>query len=95
MGNDAEVPALPDVQPMASFRNQALTWDAAEAILIGWLGKEGRRWSWKVVCGESADRRRGAMLERASTPLDRLWIRLDWNGILMMIIFGMMMMDGN
>jgi len=52
MKNAAEVPAEPVVEPMAEFRGQPLTHEAAEEILIGWLGKE--RHSWKVVTGQNA-----------------------------------------
>jgi hypothetical protein len=52
MNNKAEIPALPEVEPMELFRNKALTHPVAEDILVGWLGEE--RHSWKVVTGQNA-----------------------------------------
>ena len=52
MKNFAEIPELPVVEPMTTFRNAPLTHEKAEEILIGWLGEE--RHSWKVVTGQNA-----------------------------------------
>ena len=38
LGKSAEIPALPDPPPMASFRGENLTHDLAESLFIGWLG---------------------------------------------------------
>ena len=52
MGNFAEVPDMPAVDPMTRFRGAEMTHEQAEDILIGWLGEE--RHSWKVVTGQNA-----------------------------------------
>ncbi|KAK9905608.1 hypothetical protein WJX75_002931 [Coccomyxa subellipsoidea] len=52
LGKSADIPSLPDPPPMASHRGQPLTHDLAEALFIGWLGKE--EWSWRVVAGQNA-----------------------------------------
>ena len=38
LGKSAEIPALPDPPPMASFRGEGLTHELAESLFIGWLG---------------------------------------------------------
>ena len=38
LGKSAEIPALPDPPPMASFRGEDLTHELAETLFIGWLG---------------------------------------------------------
>ncbi|BDA47648.1 probable violaxanthin de-epoxidase, chloroplastic [Coccomyxa sp. Obi] len=52
LGKSADIPALPDPPPMGSFRGRALSHDLAEALFIGWLGRE--EWSWRVVAGQNA-----------------------------------------
>lgn len=51
LGNTAEIPTLPHVGPMTTFRGEQLTPTAAEDIFIGWLGEE--QFSWRVVCGKN------------------------------------------
>ena len=55
--NAAEIPMTPAPEPLASFRGDALTWEAAEDIFIGHLA-EGRaskpeRFSWRVAAGKN------------------------------------------
>ena len=50
--NTAEVPAMPQVDPMDTWRGSKLTWEMSEDIFIGWLGTE--QFSWRVVCGRNA-----------------------------------------
>ena len=38
LGKSAEIPALPDPPPMASFQGEDLTHELAESLFIGWLG---------------------------------------------------------
>lgn len=52
LGNTAEIPAMPHVDPMPTWRGAQLTWEAAEDIFIGWLHEEP--FSWRVVCGKNA-----------------------------------------
>ncbi|KAK9839677.1 hypothetical protein WJX81_005418 [Elliptochloris bilobata] len=52
LGKDACIPDQPDPPPMASFRGEPLTHETAEALFIGWLGKD--EWSWRVVAGQNA-----------------------------------------
>lgn len=47
MCKSAEIPALPDPAPIATFRGSPVTPEVAEDLFIGWLGKE--QFSWKVV----------------------------------------------
>jgi len=58
LNNHAERPMFPDVQPMSSFRGQALTAEVAEQLFVGWMQPDDKfasnqtlEWSWKVVCG--------------------------------------------
>jgi len=51
--NTATRPDVPNVQPMTSFRGEPLTHEAAEDILIGNRGVEGRNHSWILVCGQN------------------------------------------
>eukprot|EP00968_Pinguiococcus_pyrenoidosus_P014206 scaffold1291_cov256-Pinguiococcus_pyrenoidosus.AAC.2 len=49
----AEAPEpIPDA--MTHWRGKPLDNEAAEEILIGWLGQEGRQWSWMVHQGKNA-----------------------------------------
>jgi hypothetical protein len=54
-GLNAEPPALPDPAPMATFRGQPLTFEAADEIKRGWLAvpnaAERQPWSWLVAGG--------------------------------------------
>ena len=51
LGNKAQRPKYPDVQPLTEWRGQALTHEAAEEIFEGWLVQ--KPWSWMVVCGQN------------------------------------------
>ena len=65
LGNFAQRPMLPHIQPMAVHRGEALTHDRAEALLAGWLsgaglghslvGDESKQlpWSWRVAAGQN------------------------------------------
>lgn len=67
MGNKALMPVYPDPRPLEQFRGQALTWEAADQIFIGFLEVPNEApnplvdtstqslypWSWKVVCGQN------------------------------------------
>jgi hypothetical protein len=57
-GCDAQIPTLPQVQPIASWRGEELTTEAARSILVGHLkdeaapeGGKDLDISWKVACG--------------------------------------------
>lgn len=52
LGLSADILMQPDVQPMESFRGQALTHAVAEDLFVGWLDKLA--WSWKVAAGQNA-----------------------------------------
>ena len=59
LNNTADIPLVPDPEPMAVWRGEALTHEAAESCLIGWMaapsaGGGGDAWSWKVVAGQNA-----------------------------------------
>ncbi|KAK7247502.1 hypothetical protein RIF29_42385 [Crotalaria pallida] len=48
---EAKIPDKPYVPPMAMFRGQDLSYDVAEDLFVGWLGK--LQWSWRVVAGQN------------------------------------------
>ena len=56
--NRAAIPAVPDPEPMASWRGAPLTHEAAEACLIGWMAPADAEaceaWSWRVIAGQNA-----------------------------------------
>jgi len=61
LGNSAERPLLPAINPMTHFRGQPVTHEVAEELLIGWLARPGSGmmapqaqhlpYSWMVVSG--------------------------------------------
>lgn len=59
LGNSAERPQQPAIAPMTHFRDEPLTHEVAEDLLIGWLATPGAmvspaqqlRYSWMVVSG--------------------------------------------
>ena len=59
LGNTAERPLLPAINPMTHFRGEPLTHEVAENLLIGWLDKQASYvepaqqlpYSWMVVSG--------------------------------------------
>ena len=59
LNNTADIPLVPDPEPMAVWRGEALTHEAAESCLIGWMaapsaGGGGDAWSWRVIAGQNA-----------------------------------------
>lgn len=48
---DAQIPKLPVVPPMGTFRGEEITHEVAEDLFVGWLGELG--WSWRVVAGQN------------------------------------------
>jgi hypothetical protein len=63
LGNMAQRPVLPAIEPMAAFRGVPLTHDTAESLLAGWLRGAAvpslappalqLDWSWRVVAGQN------------------------------------------
>lgn len=51
LGSSASIPTLPEVHPMETYRDQALTFEAAEEIFIG--HHKTLPWSWKVAYGKN------------------------------------------
>ncbi|PKI39039.1 hypothetical protein CRG98_040566 [Punica granatum] len=51
LGLDAEIPKLPSVPPMVTFRGEEMSLELAEDLFVGWLGKLD--WSWRVVAGQN------------------------------------------
>lgn len=51
LNNYAEVPVMPNPEPLKIFRKEPLTKEMAENIFIGFLGKE--KWSWRVASGKN------------------------------------------
>lgn len=52
--NSAEVPMVPDPPPLAAFRGELLSHDAAEDIFLGHLSSSLQQpFSWRVVCGKN------------------------------------------
>ncbi|KAK7318526.1 hypothetical protein RJT34_03229 [Clitoria ternatea] len=48
---EAEVPEMPYVPPMVKYRGQNLSYEIAEDLFVGWLGR--LQWSWRVVAGQN------------------------------------------
>lgn len=65
LGLKADIPQLPEVEPLKEFRGQPLTHEIAEDMFIGWLSGTGDRsllrkpskaepFSWRVFAGKNA-----------------------------------------